>query len=109
VGAATLTVPLLTWCSVSMRNAIGSASALAFPIAIAGTATYVASGLNAADLPPFTFGYVHLPALAGVAIASVIAAPAGAATSHRLPIAMLRKVFAVGLYAAAGKMLAATM
>jgi uncharacterized membrane protein YfcA len=109
VGAATLTVPLLTWCSVSMRTAIGSASALAFPIAVAGTATYVASGLEVVDLPAFSLGYVHLPALAGVVIASMVAAPAGAATSHRLPIGMLRKVFAVGLYAAAGKMLVAAM
>jgi len=109
VGAATLTVPLLTWCSISMRTAIGSASALAFPIALAGTSAYVISGLNVTDLPPSSFGYVHLPALAGVVIASVFAVPVGAATSHRLPIATLRKVFAVGLYAAAGKMLVATM
>lgn len=109
VGAATLTVPFLTWCSVSMRTAIGSASALAFPIALAGTVTYIVAGLQVQGLPSLSLGYVHLPALGGVVIASMIAAPAGAATSHRLPLGILRKVFALGLYAAAGKMLAATI
>lgn len=60
--------------------------------------------MGTSGLPPLTAGYVHLPALGGVVLASVIAAPAGAATSHRLPVAVLRKLFGMGLFAAAGKM-----
>ena len=109
VGAATLTVPLLTWFSVSLRTSIGSATAFCFPIALAGTVIYIGMGLGTPGLPAFTAGFVHLPALGGVVIASMLAAPAGAATSHRLPVAVLRRVFAITLLAASGKMLAATM
>jgi uncharacterized membrane protein YfcA len=106
-GAATLTVPFLTWCSVPMRTAIGSASAFAFPIALAGSLAYILSGLSVPDLPQYSAGYVHLPAFCSVVVASIIAAPLGAATSHRMPTQALRKVFAFGVCGAAGKMLTA--
>jgi uncharacterized membrane protein YfcA len=103
-GAATLTVPFLTWCSVSVRTAIGSAAALGLPIAVAGTATYIGSGVDATGLPPFTLGFVHLPAVGSIVAASILCAPVGAAVSHRLPIPTLRRLFAVVLYAVAAKM-----
>jgi uncharacterized membrane protein YfcA len=109
MGAATLTVPFLTWCSVSVRTSIGCASAFGLPIALAGTATYIACGLHKSGLPPMSLGFVHLPALAAVVAASMLAAPFGAAVSHRLPVSALRKVFAISIYAAAGKMLVAAM
>jgi uncharacterized membrane protein YfcA len=105
-GAATLTVPYLTWCSVSVRTAIGSAAALGFPIAVAGTAAFVVSGTHASGLPALTLGFVHLPAVGAVAAASILCAPVGAAVSHRLPIPTLRKLFAVALYGVAAKMVA---
>jgi uncharacterized membrane protein YfcA len=105
VGAATLAVPFLTRCSVSVRTAIGCASALAVPVAIAGAAAYVSSGLGRPDLPPFTIGFVHLPAAAAVVTTSMLAAPLGAAASHRLPTATLRKLFAVLMYVVAVRML----
>jgi uncharacterized protein len=106
-GAATMTVPFLTWCSVPLRTAIGSASAFAFPIALGGSLAYIVSGLSASDLPPHSAGYIHLPALFSLVLASVIAAPFGAATSHRMPPALLKKVFALGVCIAAVKMLTA--
>lgn len=105
VGAATLAVPYLTWRSVSVRNAIGSSSALALPIAFAGAAGYMATGWEHPDLPAFTIGFVHIPALVCVVAASVLAAPIGAVVSHHLPTTLLRGLFAVGLYGLAGKML----
>lgn len=106
VGGASMAIPFMTWCSVPMRNAIGSASALGLPIALAGVAGYIVHGRELANLPPLCLGLVHLPALAAVAAGSVIAAPLGAMLSHRLPVTALKKVFAVMLYAIAGKMLA---
>ena len=58
-----------------------------------------------AGLPPYSLGYVYLPALVGVVIASVVMAPLGAAVAHRTPGTTLRKVFAIVLFALATTML----
>lgn len=105
VGGGTLTVPFLVWCNVPIRHAIGTASAIGFPIAIGGTLGYILTGLHAANLPPPSLGYVYLPAMLGCALASVITAPIGAKTAHRTNVAVLRKLFAVLLLGLAAKLL----
>ena len=50
-------------------------------------------------------GYIWLPALLAISVASVMTAPVGAALAHRLPIPVLRRVFALLLLALAGYML----
>jgi uncharacterized membrane protein YfcA len=105
VGGGTLTVPFLIWCNVPLRHAIGTASAIGFPIAVGGTIGYIITGLHAANLPAPTLGYVYLPAMLSCAIVSVITAPLGAKTAHRTNVAMLRKLFAVMLIGLAIKLL----
>jgi uncharacterized membrane protein YfcA len=104
IGGGSMSVPFLLWCNVAMRNAIGTSAAIGFPIALAGAAGYVANGL-AATLPPHTLGFVHLPALAGVAVASIATAPLGARLAHTLPVARLKKIFALLLVVMGTKML----
>ncbi len=106
-GGAFLVIPFLAWCSVPLRRAIGTASAVGLPIAIAGSAGYVLQGLRVSGLPSATLGYVYLPALALVAGMSMLAAPLGARVAHRVPVKRLRIVFALVLYALAARMLAA--
>lgn len=108
-GGSSLAVPFMTWCSVPLRNAVGSAAAFSLPVALAGSAVYVLTGLGKTGLPPLALGYVHLPALAAIAIGSALAVPLGTAASHRLPVAVLKKCFALLLYAVAGRMLAGVM
>jgi uncharacterized membrane protein YfcA len=105
-GGAFLCIPFLAWCSVPLRRAIGTAAAVGLPIAMAGTAGYMLQGLRADGLPAASLGYVYLPALVLVAGASMLAAPWGARVAHRLPVKRLRIVFALVLYAVAGRMLA---
>ncbi len=105
IGGGTLTVPFLLWHSVSIRNAVASSAACGFPIAVAGTAAFVVSGWNAEGLPPWTLGYVSLPAFALIIITSTITAPVGAALAHRLPERTLRILFALFLLALSMKML----
>ena len=62
-------------------------------------------GLHSAGLPAYSLGYVYLPALAGVVVASVLVAPLGAALAHRTPGRTLRKIFALVLFALATTML----
>lgn len=104
-GGAFLTIPFLAWCSVPLRRAIGTATAVGLPIAVAGTAGYMLHGLRATGLPSASLGYVYLPALALVSAASMLAAPWGARLAHRLPVKRLRVVFALLLYAVAIRML----
>jgi hypothetical protein len=106
IGGGTLTVPFLVWCNTIMHKAIGTAAAVGFPIAIAGTAGYIANGLSVAEaLPGHTLGFIHLTALASIVAASVLTAPIGAWLAHRLPVDKLKKIFAFLLFLLATRML----
>jgi uncharacterized membrane protein YfcA len=105
VGGAFMTVPFMLWCNVPILQAIGTAAVIGFPIALSGTAGFVATGLREAHLPPYSFGFVFLPALAGIVAASVLTAPLGAALAHRLPAVWLKRIFALLFYAIATRML----
>jgi uncharacterized membrane protein YfcA len=98
VGGAVTSIPFLLWCNVPARIAIGTASAIGLPVAVAGTLGYVGYGLSAAELPRFSLGFVYLPALAAIVVTSVLSAPLGARASHRLPVPVLRKWLAALLY-----------
>jgi uncharacterized membrane protein YfcA len=104
-GGAFLSIPFLAWCGVPLRRAIGTAAALGFPIAVAGSAGYVLQGLRAGGLPAWSLGYVYVPALLLVVTTSMATAPFGARLAHRLPVKRLRVIFAVLLYAMAARML----
>jgi uncharacterized membrane protein YfcA len=97
IGGGALSVPFMTWCNVPIHHAIGTSAAIGFPIAIAGTLGYIYSGLHASGVPPYCLGYIYLPALAGVVCASVLTAPLGVQLAHRLPVKILKQVFAVVL------------
>jgi len=105
IGGGAIVVPFLIWCNVPTRNAIGTASAIGFPIAVGGTLGYIAVGSHLDGLPDFHMGYVYLPALFGVALASMITAPLGARAAHYMKVELLRKLFAVMLILLATKLL----
>lgn len=105
IGGGTVIVPFLVWCNVPLRNAIGTSAAIGFPIALGGTAGYIATGLNTPALPPFSWGFVYLPALLWIAIGSVITAPYGAKATHYMKVELLRKLFAILLLVLAIKLL----
>jgi len=105
IGGAFMTVPFMLYCGVPLLQAIGCAAAIGFPIALAGTAGFIASGLAHGGLPAWSLGYVYLPAVAGIALTSVLLAPVGAALAHRLPTRTLKRIFAGLLFIMATKML----
>ncbi len=104
IGGGTLSVPFMLWHNVALHRAIATSAAIGFPIAIAGAAGYLLGGWNAKDLPRGSLGFVYLPALAGIALGSVLTAPLGARTAHRLPVRPLKRVFALLLLALALRM-----
>ncbi|MFP4244421.1 MAG: sulfite exporter TauE/SafE family protein, partial [Ectothiorhodospira sp.] len=94
IGGGTLTVPLLTWFNVPMRQAIATAAATGLPIALTGTAGFIVHGLGEPGLPAGATGYVHWPAFAGIALAAFFTARLGAGLTHRLPVVTVRRLFA---------------
>ncbi len=105
IGGGALTVPFLTWCNVKVHNAIGTSAAIGFPIALGGAVGYIVNGLSVAALPQWSLGFVYLPALAWLVASSMLTAPLGARTAHRLPVPTLKRVFAGVLVLLSAKML----
>jgi uncharacterized membrane protein YfcA len=93
-GGGFVSVPFMTWCSVPIHNAVATSAALGFPIALAGTLGYIINGWNTPNMPPFMLGFVYLPALLVIALASVSTAPLGAKAAHKLDIQSLKRGFA---------------
>jgi uncharacterized membrane protein YfcA len=95
-GVAFFAVPILSrW--TPLARAIGTASALALPMAIAGAAGYLLAPQPAGCAA--CTGYVHFPAVAAVGVGTVLAAPLGAQLTAVLPARRLRQLFALLLIA----------
>ncbi|ACT49743.1 sulfite exporter TauE/SafE family protein [Methylovorus glucosotrophus] len=99
IGGGTVSVPYLHYFNVPLKRAIGTSAAIGLPIALAGTIGYIYTGWSVPGLPANSLGFIYLPALAGIALASIITAPWGAALAHRLPTPILRRLFACLLLA----------
>jgi uncharacterized membrane protein YfcA len=106
-GGAFLSVPFMTWSNVKIHNAVATSAALGFPIAFAGTLGYVWAGWHLQPMQSTladsavlagNLGYLYLPGLIIISLASMCTAPLGAKTAHKIDIAPLKKVFASVLY-----------
>ncbi|MCW8925257.1 MAG: sulfite exporter TauE/SafE family protein [Xanthomonadales bacterium] len=103
IGGGSMTVPWLLWHGQQVQKSIATAAACGYPIAVAGTIGFVLLGDRHAVVP--TLGYVHLPALAGVALFSVFGAPLGVSAVHRSSPLLARRLFALFLLVVAVRML----
>lgn len=97
IGGGTLTVPYLTMRNVAVKQAIGTSAVLGFPIALASTASYLQDAWHQSEHAPESFGLLYLPAILLITPCSVLLAPVGVALTKRLPVKVLKRVFAVFL------------
>lgn len=104
-GGGFLSVPFMMLCNVNIRQAVGTSSALGFPIALAGVIGYILGGWSITDLPGPNLGFVYLPAFLGVVVTTIFMAPVGAKLAHSLPVKQLKRAFGVMLALLASKML----
>jgi uncharacterized membrane protein YfcA len=104
-GGGFLSVPFMVLCNVNIRQAVGTSSALGFPIALAGVIGYILGGWSITDLPGPNLGFVYLPAFLGVVVTTIFMAPVGAKLAHSLPVKQLKRAFGVMLALLASKML----
>src|SRR5215467_8451778 len=105
MGGATLTIPFLVFCNVPFHTAIGTASAIGFPIAVFGSIGYIINGWGATGLPAQSLGYIYVPALIGFTVSSMLLAPLGARLAHRTSERTLKRTFAIVIGALGIKML----
>ncbi|MEF3193813.1 MAG: sulfite exporter TauE/SafE family protein [Halothiobacillaceae bacterium] len=105
MGGGAVSTPFFVWCNVPIRNAIATSAAIGLPAAIAGSAAYALAGSNLAGLPVASLGYIYLPAWLSIGLMSILFAQIGAHLTHRLPVGVLKKVFAILLIGLGLKML----
>lgn len=106
IGGGTLSVPTMTLLGEPVHKAVGTAALLGLWIAVPATLGYLlAQPHEAAELPPWTVGYVSLPGLALIAPITWAVAPVGARLAHALDRRKLTAAFGVFLLVVALRML----
>lgn len=109
IGGGSLTVPFLVKNHINIKRAIGTSAAIGFPISVAGTVGYILSGLSTETSMEYSIGFMYVPVVVLVSIASYVAAPIGAKVAHNLKTHVIKKVFAIVLVVLSLKMLILTM
>lgn len=95
VGGGIVAIPiLLHWAHMDMHRVTAASLGVITFAAVAGTASYALAGQGVEGLPPRSFGYVHLTALAAMLPGAVLCAPLGARLNRSLPTRTLEKLFA---------------
>lgn len=105
IGGGALIVPMLSHFGLPVKRAIGVAAVSGIAIATFATVGYVVSGWSKYQWQSGFVGFVYLPALASIVITSTRMASVGARMAHRLPVATLKRGFAVLLTLITIKML----
>lgn len=95
-GGGFLTIPYLNKRGVRLQSAVATSAACGFPIALGGALGYVWAGRHL-DLGAGMLGYLYLPALLLMSLASVSTAPMGARVAHRTNTAVLKQILALSL------------
>lgn len=105
LGGGVLLMPFLLHCQIEIRKAAGTSLACGMMVGTVATISFMLSSTEATKMIPWTTGYVYWPAFFGISIASMIFAPVGTSLAHKLPTAILRKIFAIFLMVVAVDML----
>lgn len=86
IGGGSLLLPFSLSCKLTMKQAIGTAAACGIPIALFGTIGFA------------VMGYVHWPAVLGMALGGVMFVRLGAHVAHKVPDYWIRRVLVVLLF-----------
>lgn len=103
VGGGVMIVPWLLSRGYRAAQAVATSSICTIVVAVVGAVGYM---LFADAVPlPYTTGYVHWPAVLGIAVTAFLTARLGARLAHRVDQRVLRKVFALLLVIVAVRLL----
>ena len=99
IAGGALFVPYFSAYNQQMLKAVGTSAALGLLIATPGTIGFALNGLDVANRPPFSFGYVSLVAFLCIIPMTILTAPLGAKMAHQMDKLMLKRLFALFLVA----------
>lgn len=94
IGGGSLVLPLLNQVKLSMRTAIATASACAFPTALSGVISLFIRSGDPILIFRENLGHLYAIMFLLMTLASVLSAQVGAYYAHRLPSNRLRQIFA---------------
>lgn len=97
IGGGSFGGMLMTLCGRPIHQAVATASGFGMVIGAAATLGFVVFGWDAPGRPPWSLGYVNLPAAAVMGLVTTLVAPYGARLAHRLDKRVLKKAFAAYL------------
>jgi uncharacterized membrane protein YfcA len=97
VGGGSLGGMTMTLCGRPIHQAVATASGFGLAIGATAALGFIAFGWEAAGRPPFSLGYVNVPAAVIMGALTAFTAPFGARLAHRLDRRVLKKAFAVYL------------
>lgn len=97
IGGGTVTVATMVLCNRPVHQAVATAAGVGFIIGVPGTIGFIIMGLGQEGLPIGSIGYVNIPALAAISMASVLTAPLGASWAHSLDGSHLKRMFGIYL------------
>ena len=98
-GPAVLVAPFLRKLRFSMATTVATCSALATCLGLFAGGGYIVGGFGEPGLPPWSLGFVYLPAFAGLAVGGLAGAPIGLRISRRLDDHLLGRLYLVYLAA----------
>ena len=93
IGGGSFTVPFFKYNGIDMKTSIGTAAACGIPIAFFGSLSFIAIGLNEENLPSLALGFIYIPAMTLISLASVFTASIGASMAHAISDKILTILF----------------
>ena len=105
IGGAVMNVPILKFFGYSINNAIGSAAAIGFLIALFGTIGFLISGSYLDVNLPLSIGFLNIPAFLIFIPITTFMARIGARTVHRINKQKISKYFGIFLIVIGSKFL----
>ena len=104
IGGGSFTVPFLNWHQINIKKCIATAAALGLPISLTGTLILAINQPNTVQSNAHMIGFIYWPATLALTLGALITTPVGASLTHRLPVQVLKRIFALLLVILAIKM-----
>ena len=105
IGGGIMNVPVLKYLGFSINNAIGTAAAIGFLIALSGALGFFISGTYLNANLPLSFGFINIPAFLIIVPITTFMARIGANTMHKVDKNKVSRLFGIFLLIVATKFL----
>jgi len=97
IGGGSFGGMTMALCGRPIHQAVATASGFGLAIGAAASVGFVVFGWDTAGRPPYSLGYVNVPAALVMGLLTTLVAPYGARLAHSLDKRVLRKAFAIYL------------